>query len=204
MQLFGILSQAYATQLKQLYLLRSLMIGLAFSLSTLNCVAMAQPKKSQPSQPPSELSSLEYFQGTWRCQQPAKPKSPSGVFTWTVKKDLNDFWYLGNAEEIQSPNDGQLINSREFLGYNPAAQKLVRSVVVGNGNSYNLTASDWQDGKLVWEGTIVRMGQSTPLRQEIIQDSQDKFTAIYLIPDDGGKWQPVVNETCDRTEQTGS
>ena len=173
-------------------------ICLAVALSTINYAVMAQPEESEPSQPPPELNRLEYFEGTWRCQQPAAPASPSGVFTWTVGRDLNDFWYIGNAEEIQSPNDGKPINSQEFLGYNAASKKLVRSVVVGNGNSYNLTASDWQDGKLVWEGTITRMGESTPLRQEIIKDSQNKFTATYFILDDGGNWKPVVNETCDR------
>ncbi|NEO56963.1 MAG: hypothetical protein F6K54_30145 [Okeania sp. SIO3B5] len=84
------------------------------------------------------------------------------------------------------------------MGENTASKKLVRSVVVGNGNSYNLTASNWQDGKLIWEGTIVRMGNSTPLRQEIIQNNQDKFTATYFIPDDEGNWKSVVNETCER------
>ncbi|MDJ0743856.1 MAG: hypothetical protein QNJ32_10895 [Xenococcaceae cyanobacterium MO_167.B27] len=178
---------------------RSQILVLAITLSTISYGAIAQPEESKQSQPPPELSSLEYFEGTCRCQQPAAPASPSGIFTWTVRLDLNDFWYLGNAEETQSPNEGKPVNSREFLGYNAASQKLVRSVVVGNGNSYNLTASDWQDGKLVWEGTITRMGESIPLRQEIIQDSADKFTATYFIPDDPGNWKPVVNETCPRS-----
>ena len=178
---------------------RSPIIGLAITLSTINYGAMAQPEVLEQSQPPPELSRLEYFEGTWRCQQPAAPASPSGIFTWTVKRDLNNFWYLGNAEETQSPNGGKPINSQEFLGYNAASQQLVRAVVVGNGNSYNLTASDWQDGKLVWSGIITRMGESIPLRQEITQDSADKFTATYFIPDNGGNWKPVVNETCART-----
>ena len=171
---------------------------LAIAVFTINCRAIAQTE-SKPSQPPPELSRLEYFEGTWQCQQPAAPASPAGVFDWTVRRDLNVFWYLGNAEETQSPDDGQLINSREFLGHNAASQELVRSVVVGNGNSYNLTASDWQDNKLVWEGNIIRMGESTPLRQEIIRDSQNKFTATYFVPDEAGEWQPVVDETCDRS-----
>ncbi|MDJ0690420.1 MAG: DUF1579 family protein [Xenococcaceae cyanobacterium MO_188.B32] len=178
---------------------RSPILGLAITLSTINYGAIAQPEELKQFQPPPELSRLEYFEGTWHCQQPAAPASPSGIFTWTVQRDLNDFWYVGNAEEIQSPNQEKPVNSREFLGYDTASQKLVRSAVVGNGNSYNLTASDWQDDKLVWEGTISRMGESTPLRQEITQDSADKFTATYFILDDRGNWKPVVNETCDRT-----
>ena len=176
---------------------RSQIIGLAAIISTINYRAMVRAE-SKPSQPPPELNRLEYFQGTWRCQQPAKPETPVGKFTWTVRRDLNGFWYVGNAEETQSPTNSQPVNSQEFLGYNTASKKLVRSVVVGNGNSFNLTASDWQDDKLIWSGTVVDKGQSIPLREEIIQDSSDRFTATYFIADKDSKWKPVVNETCDR------
>ena len=174
-------------------------IGLAIILSITNCVNKARSQNVRQSQPPSELSRLEYFEGTWRCQQPAAPISPSAIFTWTVKRDLNNFWYVGNAEEIKSPGGGTPINSREFLGYDTASQKLRRYVVVGNGNSYNLTASDWQNGKLVWLGTIVKQGSFLPLREEIIQNSPDKFTATYFIPDEViNRWKPLVNKTCNR------
>lgn len=181
---------------------RSPRICFALTLSSITYAAMAQSGEPEQSQPAPELSRLEYFEGTWSCQQPAAPAPPSGVFTWTVGRDLNQFWFLGDAEEIQSPNDEQPINSREFLGYDTASKKLVRSVVVGNGNFYNLSASNWQDGKLVWSGTIVRQGQSTPLRQEIIQNNKDKFTATYFISNALEKWTPVVDETCDRSHNS--
>lgn len=171
--------------------------GLAVIISTIGMMAIAQKASTQTS---PELDRLQYFEGTWRCQQPAAPASPSGIFIWTVKRDLNDFWYLGNAEETQSPKGGEPINSREFLGYDIADKKLVRFVVVGNGNSFNMTGSDWQDNKLVWSGTVIdrEKGQSIPLRQEIIRDSSDRFTATYFVPDDEGNWQPIVDETCAR------
>ena len=147
------------------------------------------------SQPPVELDRLKYFEGTWRCQQPADNSDPSGEFTWNVEKGLNDFWYLGNAE--QPVSDGQPINSREFLGYNTASEELVRSVVVGNGNSYNMTASDWSDDKLIWSGEITINGASQPLRQEIVRDSQNQFTATYFVSGEED-WTPVVDETCIR------
>lgn len=148
------------------------------------------------SQPPAELDRLDYFEGNWRCQQPAESEPASGVFTWNVTRDLNDFWYLANA--VQPVPDGRPINSQEFLGYNTASNKLVRSVVVGNGNSYNMTADDWSDDKLIWSGEITMQGVSQPLRQEIVvRDSPNKFTATYFVRE-AETWQPVVNETCDR------
>ena len=155
--------------------------------------------KAIEAQPAPELDRLEYFEGIWKCQQPAASTSPTGVFTWTVERDLNQFWYLGNALQVESAKDASPINSREFMGYDAAAKQLTRSVVVGNGNSYTLTASDWQDDKLIWSGTIVRMEQATPLREEIVKDSPEKFTATYFIPDENGEWTPVVDETCDRS-----
>ena len=156
----------------------------------------AQPKSL--SQIPLELDRLEYFEGTWSCRQPAASTKPTGMFTWTVRQDLNQFWYLGSAEQVTTSDNNQPINSREFMGYDAASKQLIRSVVVGNGNSYSLTADNWQDGKLVWSGNIITKGQSTPLREEIIQDSQDKFTATYFVPNQQGKWTRVVDETCDR------
>ena len=150
------------------------------------------------SQPAAELDRLSYFEGIWRCQQPANSSEPTGVFTWNVTRGLNDFWYLGNAE--QPVANGRPINSQEFLGYNAASEKLVRSVVVGNGNSYSMTADDWSDDKLVWSGEITMEGVTQPLRQEIVRDSQDKFTAVYFVTGENDSWQPVVDETCIREE----
>lgn len=167
-------------------------------ISATSLTVIATPAASQSS---AEIDLLQYFEGYWRCQQPAAPASPSGIFVWRVRRDLNDFWYVGNAEETLSPNNGKPINSREFLGYDIVAKKLVRSVVVGNGNSFNMSASDWQDNKLIWSGTVVdrKKGQSIPLRQEVVRESSDRFTATYFVPDESGDWKPVVDETCDRT-----
>ena len=168
-------------------------IGLAVTLTVAN-LAVARAE----SQPPSELERLDYFAGTWSCTQPADSDEPSDKFTWKVERGLNDFWYLGNAQQDIVPEDGKPINSQEFLGYDVAQQKLVRSVVVGNGNSYNLSADDWQDDKLVWQGAIVMNGKSTPLKEEIVRDSRDKFYATYFVPGKEDNWIPVVNESCDR------
>ena len=153
-----------------------------------------------PATPPSELDRLQYFEGSWRCQQPAAPQEPTGVFIWTVQRDLNDFWYLGNAKEIELLEEREPINSREFLGYDAVSQELLRYVVVGNGNSFNFTATDWQEGILVWEGAVIDGGKLRALKEEIVRENKDRFTATYFVLDEAGEWQPVVDETCDRIE----
>ena len=158
-------------------------------------IAQSAPPKPQI---PSELERLEYFEGTWNCQQPAGSTKASGKFTWTVNQDLNQFWYVANAKQTLAPTNGFPINSREFMGYDAASKKLIRSVVVSNGNSYNLTAQNWQNNKLIWSGIIVRQGEATLLRQEIIKNSPDRFVATYFFTDDSKEWIPVVDESCDR------
>ena len=171
----------------------TLSIGLALMpMGTSFALAQSQ------SEPPSELERLDYFAGMWSCTQPADSDTPSDKFTWKVERGLNDFWYLGNAQQDIVPDDGEPINSQEFLGYDVAQQKLVRSVVVGNGHFYNMSADDWQEDKLVWQGAIVMNGKSTPLKQEIVRDSQDKFYATYFVPGEEDNWIPAVDESCDR------
>ena len=166
---------------------------------TLTSIAASEPF-AQLFQLPPELKELAYFQGTWGCEQPAdSPSSEPSRFTWTVRPDLNDFWYIGHAEEMVSEANPEPVNSREFLGYDSAAQHLVRLVVVGNGNSLNLTSTGWRDEEFVWEGELVRMGQSMPIREVITRENNNRFSATYFIRNEANDgWQPVVNEVCDR------
>lgn len=160
-------------------------------------LSQARSASSKP-QIPAQLERLEYFEGTWNCQQPADSTKASGKFTWTVNQDLNQFWYIANAKQTLAPTDGLPINSREFMGYDAASKQLIRSVVVSNGNSYNLTAQDWQDNKLTWSGVIIRKGEASLLRQEIVKSSPNRFVATYFFPNKSKEWIPVVNESCDR------
>lgn len=170
-------------------------VTLAVTVATVSGI-----KVTAESQPPVELDRLKYFQGNWLCRQPANNTDPSGEFIWNVNLGLNNFWYLGTVIQTQPKEDSQPINSREFLGYDVVAKKLIRSVVVGNGSSYQLTADDWQNNQLVWTGSIIREGKLSPIRQVTIQDSPDKFTTTYFFPSDSNSWIPVVDETCDRTK----
>jgi|GEM_PF-6086441 len=153
---------------------------------------------STQAKPPEELERLKYFEGEWTCRQPADSTEPAGEFTWNVELGLNNYWYLGNAEQTLAPTDGQPIKTKEFLGYDMAMGKLVRSVVAGNGNSYSVSAEDWQDGKLVWQGTIAMQSKSTPWKLEVVQAGSDRFTTTYFVRGEDDSWLPIVDESCDR------
>ena len=170
-------------------------IGLKSSILAIAILAL--PMYTAQATPP-ELERLKYFEGNWICQQPAGSTEPSGEFTWNAQLGLNGFWYLVSARQTQASAGGQSIDSQEFLGYDSAAGKLIRSVVVSNGNFYNVTADDWEGDRLVWEGIINIQGNSTALRQKIVKDSPNRFTTTYFMFSKEDSWLPIVEEACDR------
>jgi hypothetical protein len=162
-------------------------------------LAALLPTLAQPLSLPPELEQLVYFEGVWRCEQPTGGTSESVALTWKVERDLNSFWFIGYAEEIPSATNSQPVNSRDFLGYDTAARRFVRLVVVSNGNSLNLTSSGWRGDQFVWEGSVVRTGRSIPIREVITKESANRFAATYFALNNAKDgWQPVINETCSR------
>jgi len=157
------------------------------------------PSQAQPLSLPPELEQLVYFEGSCRCEQPTGGTAESVALTWNVERDLNGFWLIGYAEEIPSATNSQPVSSRDFLGYDTAARRFVRSVVVSNGNSLNLTSSGWRGDQFVWEGSVIRMERSIPIREVITEESEDRFAATYFVLNDvEDGWQPVIHETCSR------
>ncbi len=155
----------------------------ALSVGFVSLTALS-PTSPQSFGLPPELEQLVYFQGVWRCEQPTAGTSESVALTWKVERDLNGFWFIGYAEEMPSATNSQPVISRDFLGYDTAAKRFVRSVVVGNGNSLNLTSSGWQNNQFVWQGSVVRTGRSMPLREVITKESANRFAAIYFVLND--------------------
>ncbi len=147
-----------------------------------------------------ELEQLSYFQGTWRCEQPGESSSAEPVaLIWTVKRDLNNFWYVGYGNEMTSATNRNPVNSREFLGYDANANRFVRLVVVGNGNSLNLSSPGWQGKRFVWDGTLIQRGESIPIREVITKEGNQQFVAIYFVRNKANNdWKPVINEVCER------
>ncbi|MBD2074602.1 DUF1579 family protein [Phormidium sp. FACHB-592] len=171
----------------------------ALSVGCVSLTALSPTSLAQSFSLPPELEQLVYFQGVWRCEQPTAGTAESVALTWKVERALNGFWFIGYAEEMPSATKAQPISSRDFLGYDTAAKRFVRSVVVGNGNALNLTSSGWQNNQFVWQGSVVRTGRAMPIREVITKESANRFTAIYFVLHAAKEgWQPVVNEICRR------
>lgn len=171
--------------------------SIAITIFNLNGIALAQQQLDNRNFP--ELQPLQYFEGSWSCRQPTDSIEISGQFNWTVKPALNNRWYIGKSQKVRpSSLNSQIVIARDFFGYNKASEKLVRSVIIDNGNSYKVTATNWQSNQLVWDGTLIEQEQTMPFRQIIEKDSRYKFTATYFLLDSEQTWKPIVEETCIR------
>lgn len=174
-------------------------------LSLINLAALApiaQSQEKQASQPPPELNQLQYFQGTWRCDgKPIDPSSslPPIELSWNVKRDLDNFWYIGQAEQKRSPVNPNPIKSREFLGYDAASKNFIRLIVASGGDLLNFRSPGWQARTLIWEGTLVTRGQKIPLRETITQKNENEFSATYYdFSQAEGQWKPQSEEICKK------
>ncbi|XGV96768.1 MAG: hypothetical protein ACAF41_29095 [Leptolyngbya sp. BL-A-14] len=145
--------------------------------------------------PDPQLEQLQYFQGKWSCA--VKPvNAPANrsaeLFTWEVKRELNNFWFLGQAVTKQS-----VAITHDTLGYNTLSKRFGRTILTGDGQFINLLSDGWSGETWVWEGSVVRGTQRNGLRETIAKKGDRVFEATYEQADLAKKdWQPVLKETC--------
>lgn len=162
-------------------------------------VSKASTQSPQPPKPVPELDQLTFFAGTWRCFVKPTDQSPEIELTWNVQPNLNNFWYTATAEVKQlESNSNPLKVQEEVLGYDTAAQKLLRLFVTNEGNLVNLGSSGWEAEKLIWEGTVITNGQKIPLREKITRKTATEFVATWAISQVEGQWTPISSETCKK------
>ena len=177
-----------------------LAVSFLVTVSAVSSQAVEEKQSSPDSQLASELDEIEYFEGSWRCEQPPNSLSPeSTVLDWQVERDLNGAWYFGYAEEVATATNPEPINSQEFLGYDAVSNHFVRVSAVSNGNLLNMASLGWQDEQFVWKGTVTTRSELISLRQIITREDENTFTAAYFVLDAASdEWQFAVSETCER------
>ncbi len=170
----------------------------------------ANPPLGQPASPvvspstaaarPSEkLADLAYFQGTWRCRvrEVSAPVSQSfAEFNWTVKRELNNYWYLGS---VVSPDKTGL--AHDTLGYNTLNNKFGRTILTADGGFYNFLSDGWQGNTFTWEGSALDMGARTKqsIREVIERKSPRQFEATYYTLNPTSQtWNADVKEICEK------
>ncbi len=161
-------------------------------LSTISSSAVSQ----QSPKPTSELNQLTFFVGAWSCRVRPTDSAAIEEFTWNVQRTLKGFWYIATVQtkQISKPTTIQ----HEFLGYDTAAKKLLRTFVSDEGNLIDMNSSGWEANKFVWEGSVVTNGRKIPLRETITKKLPSEFTATWEAKKTGEQWAVVSNETCTK------
>ncbi|AFY97054.1 Protein of unknown function (DUF1579) (plasmid) [Chamaesiphon minutus PCC 6605] len=159
-------------------------------LSTIPIAAISQhaPK------PTSELNQLTFFAGVWSCRVRPTDSAAIEEFTWNVQRTLKDFWYIATVQTKQTSKLTTI--QHEFLGYDTAAKKLLRTFVSDKGNLIEMNSSGWEANTFVWEGSVVTNGRKIPLREAITRKAATEFTATWEVRKTGEQWAVVSNETC--------
>lgn len=181
-----------------------LMGSLISGLSLINSPAargQTLPRSSPAvdSAPAAQLDQLLYFQGTWQCRaRPAKAPNtqPFARYTWSVKRTLNNYWFLGN---VTAADRTEL--AHDTLGFNTLSNKFGRTVLTADGGFYNFLSDGWDGDTFIWEGSAVDMGSRTKraLREVLVRKSNQQFEAVFYTQDPTSKaWIAETQEICDQ------
>jgi hypothetical protein len=149
--------------------------------------------------PDPKVDEWAYFQGVWMCK--IKPSGGSAVpaetATWRWKRELNNFWYVGQLEVGR-----KVAKTHETMGYNTLTKKFGRTILSNDSSFTNLLADGWDKDTFAWEGTAVNMNQQQKqsLREVILRQSDREFTTTFYHQDANQKaWQPTAIQTCKKS-----
>jgi predicted GIY-YIG superfamily endonuclease len=150
-------------------------------------------------QPDPKVAELAYFQGVWMCQ--LKPSSglstpPEATYIRRLKRELNNFWYIGQSETMQ-----KVTKTHETMGYNTLTKKFGRTILSNDSSFANFLADGWNKNTFTWEGSTVNMSQQQKqsLWEVVLRQSDREFTSTFYRQDATQKaWQPTATQICKK------
>ncbi|HWA02231.1 MAG TPA: DUF1579 family protein [Rhizomicrobium sp.] len=76
-----------------------------------------------------------------------------------------------------------------YLGFNPVSKRWVSVTVDGLGNLVTNTSAGWKDGRLVFVGDVIAVGERATLRQVITKKSENSYSITNEERMKGGHWR---------------
>lgn len=174
--------------------------AIALTLTALPAKA-AEPARPSTSDgfPPldSQLEQLHYFEGQWTCSAvgivvPFYAKKDS--FTWTVKRVLNNFWFLGQEQ------NKQIATTQDTLGFNTLTKRFGRTILTNRGEFINMLSDGWVKQTWIWEGSKIQGIRRYAIREMIEKTNDGKFVTTYFtLNADLKGWEPQGNKICKKS-----
>jgi len=165
-----------------------------------SCALPALAAEAPPMPAPGpEYGQLAFFAGEWSCTGRAdeSPMGPAHATAATVhvKKELGGFWYTGQYEETKTSGNQHPMHFAFFWGYDSAAKVFTLDGFDTMGGRSHETATGWQDGKLVFDGTSAGNGPPTPFRDTFTKKDNATLEHSGEMQVEG-KWVHLDQETC--------
>jgi hypothetical protein len=159
-----------------------------FAIAVLGLMPAIAHAKTDP-----KLDDLNYFQGSWTCQAKNPTDTKADGFSWSLKRSLDGFWFLGEAVKQKK------VLTHDTLGYNTVSEKFGRTILTSDGRFINAISDGWQKENWTWEGSLVNLvnKKKEPFRQGVVRKSDREFEATYYAMElPGQTWKVATQETC--------
>lgn len=132
--------------------------------------------------PAPEMKDVAWMIGTWDIAATVEGKPGKDKGRSVVTPALGGVWLEIRDTYPQGNQD------TSFLGFDPATRRWITTTVDGAGTSARTTASRWQNGKLVFTGAVIVLGEQAFLRQTVTRESARAYTVTNEERLRDGSW----------------
>jgi len=130
--------------------------------------------------PATELEQMKVLEGSWRCdgRAPATPSGPEHAYrsTWKFKRDLDNFWWAAEYQQVKAKANPAPLKARGFLTYDSATKSFTMMGVDNAGGSTHEISSGWNGDVVTLAGDASLAGKKVPFREVITKKGDREFT----------------------------
>jgi hypothetical protein len=135
----------------------------------------------------SNLSSVEFFKGTWECKLQG---SPFTKFRWSVAEGLDGAWLIGFIEVSGNKVSNDC--------WRVVEGKIERFAFTRDGSFLKVESSGWESGILKFTGSVSNKMEEVATKETITQKSAREFRALWEKMDKNRKWFTQNDEICTK------
>jgi hypothetical protein len=149
--------------------------------------------------PALELEQMKVLEGSWRCdgRAPATPSGPEHAYrsTWKFKRDLDNFWWAAEYQQVKAKANPAPLKARGFLTYDSVTKAFTMMGVDNAGGSTHEISSGWNGDVVTLAGDANLGGKKVPFREVITKKGDREFTWRGEMKV-GGDWMTLGEDRC--------
>jgi hypothetical protein len=149
--------------------------------------------------PAVELEQMKVLEGSWRCdgRAPATPSGPEHAYrsTWKFKRDLDNFWWAAEYQQVKGKANPAPLKARGFLTYDSVTKSFTMMGVDNAGGTTHEISSGWSGDVVTLAGDANLGGKKVPFREVITKKGDREFTWRGEMKV-GGDWMTLGEDRC--------